>query len=155
LTREPTGYLFSTFSHGLAVFCLRPSEIFHADDHALDLLVQVDHFRRVRDPAPTEVGDVQQAVQAAEIDEDAEVGDVLDDAFAKLADLDLVEDLLFARLALLFDELAPRDHDIAVLHVDLENLALDVFADEPADVAGFANIDLRGGQEDRHADIDE
>ena len=98
---------------------------------------------------------MQQAVQTAQIDEHAEVGDVLDDAFAKLADFDLVEDLLFAGLALLFDELAPRDHDVAVLDVDLENFALDFFADEPADVAGFADIDLRGGQKDRHADIDE
>ena len=98
---------------------------------------------------------MQQAVEAAEVDEHAEVGDVLDDALADLADLDLVEDLVLAGPTLLFDELAAGDDDVAVLDVDLENLALDFFADEPADVAGLANIDLRGGQEDRHADIDE
>jgi hypothetical protein len=43
-------------------------------------LVDLDHVGRVVDPAPGHVGDVQQAVDAAEVDERAEVGDVLDRA---------------------------------------------------------------------------
>ena len=41
------------------------------------------------DAAPAHVGDVQQAVDAAQVDERAELGDVLDDALAELADLEL------------------------------------------------------------------
>ena len=45
------------------------------------------------DAAPAHVGDVQQAVDAAQVDERAEVGDVLDDALAELADFELLEQL--------------------------------------------------------------
>ena len=41
--------------------------------------------RRVVDPAPAHVGDVQQPVDPAEVDERAEVGDVLDHALAEFA----------------------------------------------------------------------
>ena len=45
--------------------------------------------RRMVDAAPAHVGDVQQAVDAAEVDERAELGDVLDHALAELADFEL------------------------------------------------------------------
>ena len=68
-------------------------------DHDLDLVVDLDHVAGVVDAAPGHVGDVQQAVDAAQVDERAEVGDVLDLALAELADLDLVEQLLLLLLA--------------------------------------------------------
>ena len=43
------------------------------------------------DAAPGHVGDVEQAVHAVEVDERAEIGDVLDDALPDLAGLDRVE----------------------------------------------------------------
>ena len=63
-------------------------------DHDLDLVVDLEHVAGMVDPAPAHVGDVQQAVDAAQVDERAEVGDVLDRALADLADLDLLEELL-------------------------------------------------------------
>src|SRR4029079_1046229 len=57
--------------------------------------------------------------------------------------------------ALLFDELAPGDHDVPALLVDLQDAGADLAADEVADLAGAADVDLAGGEEDRHADIDE
>ena len=62
-------------------------------DLHLDLLVDLDHVRRMVDAAPAHVGDVQQAVDAAQVDERAELGDVLDRALADLADVELVEQL--------------------------------------------------------------
>jgi hypothetical protein len=50
------------------------------EDLGGDLVADVDHFGRMLDAAPGEIGDVQQAVDAAEIHERAVVGDVLDDA---------------------------------------------------------------------------
>src|SRR3569623_3075 len=47
------------------------------DDLDLHLLADVEHFGRVIDATPGNVGDVQQAVDAAEVDERAVVGDVL------------------------------------------------------------------------------
>ena len=66
-------------------------ELLHAERDALGLAVEADHLDvdrladmqhlgRMVDPAPGDVGDVQQAVEAAEIDEGAVVGDVLDHA---------------------------------------------------------------------------
>ena len=45
-----------------------------------DLVADLEHLARVVDAAPAHVGDVEQAVDAAEVDERAVLGDVLDDA---------------------------------------------------------------------------
>src|SRR4029450_13798776 len=105
------------------------------------------------DPAPGHVGDVQQTVDAAQVDECAEVGDVLDGALADLADLQTFESLLLQLLALLLDELATADDDVAPLFVDLEDDGVDVAADPVGNLARAADIDLRRGEEDRHADV--
>ncbi len=55
-------------------------------DHDLDLVVDLEHVAGMVDPAPAHVGDVQQAVDAAQVDEGAEVGDVLDGPLADLTD---------------------------------------------------------------------
>jgi hypothetical protein len=89
--RVPTGYLASTPSHGSAF------ELLHAEADALGFRVDLDDLDfdrladidkpggRVVDALPRHVGDVQQAIDAAQIDERTVVGDVLDHAFAHLA----------------------------------------------------------------------
>ena len=62
-------------------------------DLHFDLLVDGHHLRGMVDAAPAHVGDVQQAVDAAEVDEGAELGDVLDHALAALADFQLGQQL--------------------------------------------------------------
>src|SRR5207244_4007702 len=95
------------------------------------------------------------AVDAAQIDERTELGDVLHDALADLARFDLGEELLLHLLADVFEELAAADDDVAAGLVDLEDLALDGLADVVANVRRAADIDLRGGEEDVDADVDE
>ena len=51
-----------------------------ADDLHLDGLADMQRLGRMIDAPPGDVGDVQQAVDAAQIDEGAVIGDVLDDA---------------------------------------------------------------------------
>src|SRR5262249_6335108 len=106
----------------------------HVEDVDLELLVDLDDVVRVADAAPAHVGDVQQAVDAAEVHEGAEVGEVLDDPLADLADLDLRQELRLHLGALVLDEFAAADDDIAAGLVDLEDLAFDGFADVVADV---------------------
>jgi hypothetical protein len=72
-------------------------------DLHFDLLVDRHHLGRMVDPSPAHIGDVQQAVDAAQVDERAEFGDVLDDAFAKLADFQFAQQLFAIFLALFFD----------------------------------------------------
>src|SRR5581483_4818712 len=114
----------------------------HGDDVDLELLVDVDLLVRVVDPTPIHVGDVQQAVDATKIHEGTELGDVLDDALADLARLDLGEQLLLHLLTLIFQQLAARDDDVAAGLVDFENLALDGAIDVVGNVRRPADIDL-------------
>src|ERR1700733_9343014 len=107
------------------------------------------------DSAPAHVGNVQQAVDSAQVDERPEVRDVLDRAFAQLARSDLRQQRLLHLLALVFDQLSPRDDDIPPLLVDLQNHALDLAIDVHADIGRTADIDLAGRQEDVDADVHE
>src|SRR5688500_9027885 len=125
------------------------------EDLDLDLRVDLEHLAGVVDPAPGHVGDVQQAVDAAEVDERAEVGDVLDGALDDGADDQGLEGLLFQLLALLLDHLAAGNDDVAPLLVDLEDDRVDRAADPVADLAGPADVDLGGREEHRHADVDQ
>src|SRR5690606_35083201 len=49
------------------------------EDLGFDFLTDLQHFGRMANAAPCHVGDVQQAVDAAEVDERTVIGDVLDD----------------------------------------------------------------------------
>ena len=97
----------------------------------------------------------KQAVDAAQVDERAEVGDVLDGALADLADVDLLEQLLLLGFAGDLDQLAAADDDVAPALVDLQDHAFDLLIDVIGDVGRPADIDLAGGQEDIDADIDQ
>ncbi len=114
----------------------------------LDLLIDLHHLAGMADPRPAHVGDVEQAVDAAEIHERAEVGDVLDHAAADLAHLERLHELLLPLGPLLLDEGATRDDDVAAGLVDLEHEALDAAAAVVADVGRTTDIHLTGRQED-------
>src|SRR6202007_592504 len=55
------------------------------DDLDLHLLADIEHFGGVIDAPPGDIGDVQEPIDAAQIDESAVVGDVLDHAVDDLA----------------------------------------------------------------------
>ena len=161
LTRLPTGYFVATFSHGLGVFCLRPRAIFSFSWSMCRTLTSISSSiltisLRVVDAAPAHVGDVQQAVDAAQVDERAEVGDVLDDALADLADFELVEQLASSAaragprcsLRRLTTMLRRASSILRIMHSI-------VLADVVADVGRPADVDLAGRQEDVDADVDQ
>ena len=160
MTRVPTGYFFVDVFPGAGGLLLEAqgdllAVLVDVQDHHLDLVVDLEHVAGVVDPAPAHVGDVQQAVDAAQVDERAEVGDVLDRPLADLADGDLLEQLLLLVFAGDLDQLAAADDDVPPALVDLEDHALDLLIDVIGDVGRAADVDLAGGQEDVDADIDQ
>src|SRR5579875_212089 len=132
-----------------------------ADDLHLHRLADMQRFGRMVDSAPSDIGDVQQAVDAAEVDEGAVVGDVLDHAGQHLPFLERGHQL-GARLGAAFLEHgAARDDDIAARAVHLEDLELLRRAQERRDVPHRADVDLAARQErngarkiDREAALD-
>src|SRR5207302_3979592 len=93
-------------------------------------------------------------VDAAEIDERAVVGQVLDDAGEDRALLQLHEGVLLQLLALLLQEHAAGEDDVAALLVELDDLELELLADQLVEVADGPQIDLAAGEERLDADVD-
>jgi hypothetical protein len=120
-----------------------------------DLLAHLDDLGGVLDVLPGQLGDVHEAVHAAEVDERTEVDDRRDDALADLALVQVVEER-GARLGLrLLEQGAAREHDVVAVLVELEDLGLDLLAEVRREVADAAQLDERRGQEAAQADVDD
>src|SRR3984957_13295926 len=92
------------------------------DDADLDLLADGQDFARMVDAPPGDVRHMQEAVDAAEVDERAVIGEVLDGAVNDLP-LGEVGDNLVALLGpALFEHGAAGDHDVATAPIHLEDL---------------------------------
>ena len=126
-------------------------ELQHLD---LDLVADSEQLARVVHPAPGHVGDVQQAVDAAEIDERTVVGDVLDHAVDDLALLEGLQGGCAHLLALLLQQSAAREDDVPAPLVELDDLEFELLAEEALEVPHRAQIDLGAGKERLDADVD-
>ena len=107
------------------------------------------------DAAPAHVGDVEQAVNAVEVNEGAEVGDILDGALADVARGHFGEELGALVVALLLDQFAAGEDDVLAVLVDFDDLELVAVAEELGQVLGGNDVNLRGGQEGLDADVDQ
>ncbi|EGE57140.1 hypothetical protein RHECNPAF_470013 [Rhizobium etli CNPAF512] len=126
-----------------------------ADDLNLDLLADVQDFRRMVHAAPCHVGDVQQAVDAAEVDERTVIGDVLDDAVNNLAFFEVLNDFRTLLGTGFFQNRPARYDDVAAALVHLEDFEGLRVVHQWGNVADRADIDLRTRQEgDRAVEVD-
>ena len=98
---------------------------------------------------------VDEAVDAAEVDERAELREPHDDAFADLADGQRAEQLLLLLVEFFFEHLALREHDAMALVIEVDHLQAQLLADEFVEVADRLAADLRCGDEAAHAEVDE
>ena len=99
------------------------------------------------------VGDVEQAVDAAEVDKRAVVGEVLDGAGEDRALFQVFEGLRAALGLLFLENLLARDDDVAALLVQLDDADLNRLADVRVQIAHRAQLQLRAGQERLDADV--
>ena len=93
-----------------------------------EFLTNLNDFARVADATPGEVRDVEETVDATEVDEGAVVGDVLDDALDDGAFLERFEELgaFFAHVG--FNDGTAGNHDVVALAVELDNLEFEGLA---------------------------
>ena len=140
--------------------------LLEAQGDALAVAVDVEHLdrdhvadredlARVVHVAPGQLGDVDQAVDAVQVHEGAEVDDVRDRALDDHARLEPVEDLLPDLLALLLEDRAAAQDDVVARAVQLDDLALDLGAEELVEVLDAPDVDQGGGQEAAHAQVDD
>ena len=127
-------------------------DVEHLDPHGV---ADRHHLGGVVDVAPGKLGDVDQAVDAVEVDEGAEVDDVGDLALDHLAGLEATEDLLAHLLALFLEHGAPREHHVVAAAVELDHFALERLAHELVEVVDAADVDQRGGQEAAHPEVED
>jgi hypothetical protein len=88
----------------------------------VDLIADLDDLGRMLDALPGHVGDVQQTIDAAQIDECAVVGEVLDDALDRRAFLQIVDQRGTLGAVLLLDHRTARHHDVVALLIELDDL---------------------------------
>src|SRR4051794_35498543 len=124
-------------------------------DLDLDRVPDVEDLARVVDVRPRELGDVDEAVDAVEVHERAEVDDVRDDALDDQARLEAVQDLLALLLALLLEHGPSRQDHVVARPVELYDLALDGLAHVLVEVRDAPDVDERRGQEAADAEVDD
>ncbi len=124
------------------------------EDLDLDALANLEHLGGVLDAPVAHVGDVKQAVDATQVHKGTVVGDVLDHALHDHADLQLLDGLAAAALAVLFEQDPAREHDVAALLVELDDLELVGLAQELLQVLHRPQVHLGTGQEGLDANVD-
>ncbi len=123
------------------------------DDPDLHLLADIEHLGRMIDAPPGDVGDVQEAVDAAEVHERAVVGDVLHHAVDDLTLFEVLHQFLALLGAGLFQNGAARDHDVAAAAVHFQDLERLLDVHQRRDVADRPDVDLAARQE-RHRAVE-
>src|ERR1035438_8788649 len=160
---------------GIALGGVQPGigrELFEAQRYALlfavklqhlhlDLVAHLHQIARMGQAAPGHLGDVQQPVNAAQIDEGAVVGQVLDRAGENAVFMQLVQGLGALLRLLFFQQLLAGSDDVAALLVQLDDADLDLLALQAVEVTHGTQIDLRTREEsasaqniDRQASLD-
>lgn len=117
------------------------------EDLGGDFLAGLNDFARVADTAPCHVGDVQQAVDAAEVHERTVFGDVLDHAAHDCAFLQGFHQLgaFFAHAG--FDHGTARQHDVVALAIELDDLEFEGLVLVRGQVLDRTRVDQRTRQE--------
>src|SRR5699024_1196711 len=119
-------------------------ELEHLD---LDFLAHADHFARILDALPGHVGNVQQAIDAAEIDERTVVHQILDDALEDNAFLQRIQQLLALFTVLFLEHVTARDDDVVAAAIKLDDAEFERLAFQVSGIAHRADVDQRAWQE--------
>ena len=121
--------------------------------HDLHLVADLEDLRGMPDAAPRHVRHVEQPVDAAQVDEGAVIGDVLDRARQHHALGQDGERVLLLLLPLFLQHGAPRKDHVAAPPIELDHLRPDALAHQRPEVLDRAQIHLGSGQEGPDAHV--
>ena len=124
------------------------------EDHDVDLLADRHRLRGMLDAPPRHVRDVQQTVDAADVDKGSEIGDILDFAREDLAHFDGRQQMTLLVSPLFFEHPPAADHHVAAPLAELDDLDLHGLADVPVEITRGAPRQLARRHERVHADVD-
>jgi hypothetical protein len=105
-------------------------------------LTDGDHFLGMANALPAHVGDVQQAVEAAEVNKHAVFGDVLGLTGNDLVFFKGAQQILAFGIALLFKQHAARNDNVAAAAVDLEHAEFEFLVDQGIHIRHGAQIHM-------------
>ncbi len=117
------------------------------EHHHADLVAHLEQLGRVTHPAPGHIRDVQKAIDAAQVDEGAVLGEVLNDALNDLAFLKLLEGVGLEVGPLPLEQHPATEHDVTTLLVELDDLELKELPDESVQVPYGAQVHLAARKE--------
>ncbi len=121
--------------------------VIEVEDNDIDLLVEGNNLVRIAYAAPRKVGDVDESVNTAEVNEYTVRSDVLDGTFENLTLFELADDFFLLLFQFGLDESLVRNNNVAEFLVDLHHLELHRLAYEYIVVAYGMNVDLATWQE--------
>src|SRR5690606_35735608 len=119
----------------------------------VDLVADVDDFRRMLDALPRHVGDVQQAIYAAQVNERTVVGEVLDDTLDNLAFLQGFQQGFALCAVLGFEDGTTGNDNVVALLVQLDDLEFQFLAFQVRGVTDRTDID-QGTRQERTDGVD-
>src|SRR5712692_424800 len=125
--------------------------IFQHDD--FDLLTGSHYFRGVSDTAPGHIGNVQQPVDPAQVNERAIIGNALHRPFQDDPFLQQLESFLTQSVTFLLQHRAAGHHHIGAGTVIFEYGESALTAHKTVEVADRTKINMRARQKRRHPDI--
>ena len=116
-----------------------------------NFLTHGEHFRWVLDATPCQIGDVQQAVDTAQVHEGAVVGDVFDGTGNGRAFGQRGEKLFALCTHRHFEDCAAANDHVVTLFVELDDFEVELFAFVRRRVLDRTHVDQRAWQEGAHA----
>src|SRR5581483_11254457 len=120
-------------------------------DANIDLIANFDDFGRMLDALPRHVGDVQEAVDAAEVHERTVIGEILDRAAHDCAFLEVLHESAALGGEFLLDDRTPRNNNVIALLIEFDHLELEGLALEVGGIADRTHVDERTRQ--KRADV--
>src|SRR6185295_12795818 len=113
-------------------------------DPDLHLLTEGQNLLGVLDPLPAQLADVDQTVDAAQVDERAEVLQAADDALARLPDFELGQQLFLGLGLFALEHSSAAEHQVALFGIGFGHHAVELLTDELGEVFDPIDRNLAG-----------